>query len=784
MALSDVTTRIYELQVRLSQESLAALKKLNDQVGDATKSLENFKSMASGALSGLMAGASIGAFMSAIQDTISGLDELADTAARLGQSPASFSEMAYAAQLADVEVGELATGMKELNKAVFAAGKEGSKENAIFKALGIDPTGKDTTKVMEEIADSFNKIGDEAAKNQVLLELFGKAGLAMRPMMEQGAEGIRTAREEASAFGIVLTDELAAAIGEYDTNTKKLKASTQGLMTEIVKGLLPAITAIQEAFLDAGKSGADFTVIGKAIGAVFKFIAGAVFEAWQIFTVMGKSIGALAAAAAALLSGNFKSIPDIFSAWKEDMHNVDAETTKFYANMKKTTPAVKDETKAIEADAKMTKELTKAMQDHTKERSKKDKKGIVDSLISDTDTKKLADFDKKIDEIQKALDTGFDTNGMKLTAVQLKALAEALEKTTAARAKFVAAGGTREKGTIDSLISDTDLVKLDNFDKKIGEIIIALETGWDTNGVRLTALQIQALGVALDKTREARDKFVKGQGTSLEDQVQRDIDKFVEAEDAAQQYAAQLLTIAQLETDPMRAAQAMELYDKVTNAGKDAADQNKQTLTGMDALLKQIEENTDQYAQSVSASLVDIATSSDSAKDAFAGFVETTLKGMAEMAVQAMVVKPLFDALRNSLGGTGGSLASLFSSAQGSVWSGGRALAFAGGGIVSGPTLFPMASGGAGLMGEAGPEAIMPLTRTSTGELGVKTQGNAGTVVIIENYGAQVKTEETKSPNGQDEIRVIVESTVEQGIGKGRYDRVMSQAYGVQRKGR
>lgn len=51
---------------------------------------------------------------------------------------------------------------------------------------------------------------------------------------------------------------------------------------------------------------------------------------------------------------------------------------------------------------------------------------------------------------------------------------------------------------------------------------------------------------------------------------------------------------------------------------------------------------------------------------------------------------------------------------------------FATGGIVASPTKFPMRDGGVGLMGEAGPEAIMPLTRTADGKLGVKAEGQGG----------------------------------------------------------
>lgn len=56
--------------------------------------------------------------------------------------------------------------------------------------------------------------------------------------------------------------------------------------------------------------------------------------------------------------------------------------------------------------------------------------------------------------------------------------------------------------------------------------------------------------------------------------------------------------------------------------------------------------------------------------------------------------------------------------ARGGLFRGGRVTPFAAGGVVAAPTYFPMA-GGAGLMGEAGPEAIMPLARGPDGRLGV-----------------------------------------------------------------
>ena len=70
----------------------------------------------------------------------------------------------------------------------------------------------------------------------------------------------------------------------------------------------------------------------------------------------------------------------------------------------------------------------------------------------------------------------------------------------------------------------------------------------------------------------------------------------------------------------------------------------------------------------------------------------------------------------------GGLFGSFIGSARGNVFAGGRVTPFASGGIVNSPTLFPM-RGGTGLMGEAGPEAILPLRRGPGGRLGVETTG-------------------------------------------------------------
>ena len=91
---------------------------------------------------------------------------------------------------------------------------------------------------------------------------------------------------------------------------------------------------------------------------------------------------------------------------------------------------------------------------------------------------------------------------------------------------------------------------------------------------------------------------------------------------------------------------------------------------------------------------------------------------LSRVALNA-ALSPLRQAAGTALGNVVGGL---FGAADGAVVSGGRLTPFARGGIVDGPVAFPL-SGGTGLMGEAGPEAILPLARGADGRLGVAAQG-------------------------------------------------------------
>ena len=103
--------------------------------------------------------------------------------------------------------------------------------------------------------------------------------------------------------------------------------------------------------------------------------------------------------------------------------------------------------------------------------------------------------------------------------------------------------------------------------------------------------------------------------------------------------------------------------------------------------------------------------------DGVLGTLATRLSSIAVKSALSPLRKGLEGAVKTLFSSDDAS-GSLFGFARGGIIGGGRVKPFAGGGVVAAPTYFPMGNG-TGLMGEAGPEAILPLKRGSDGRLGV-----------------------------------------------------------------
>jgi len=148
----------------------------------------------------------------------------------------------------------------------------------------------------------------------------------------------------------------------------------------------------------------------------------------------------------------------------------------------------------------------------------------------------------------------------------------------------------------------------------------------------------------------------------------------------------------------------------------EALNKEKEVLQQMEEQHKQIGDILESSMTSAFMSMID---GTKSVKDAFRDMARDIIKQLYEI----LVVKQMVNAITGALG-----------FANGGAFSAGRQIqAYANGGIVGGPTYFPMAGGKTGLMGESGPEAIMPLKRGKGGKLGVAVEGNSGSVNVVNN---------------------------------------------------
>ena len=270
---------------------------------------------------------------------------------------------------------------------------------------------------------------------------------------------------------------------------------------------------------------------------------------------------------------------------------------------------------------------------------------------------------------------------------------------------------------------------------------------------------------------------------------------------------------------------------------------------------RQFENFTSSTLSGLEDAFVDFATTG---KLSFSDLANSIISDLVRIAYQAMVVAPLLEGLTGGksggaglLGGLVGGLlgggssagasmsvsgglasggwspSSVFGWAKGGVFSGGNISDYSGS-IVTQPTAFSfgrhlsMFAGGGGIMGEAGPEAILPLDRASNGRLGlamsgmddIMQQAQRGfaaesakymkfiaeqrqtmkpqiTVNVINKTGQQVQAQTTAAPDGQGGMNMeIVLTQIEAGIvqrdaaGKSQLVNHLDRTRGLSRAGR
>lgn len=188
----------------------------------------------------------------------------------------------------------------------------------------------------------------------------------------------------------------------------------------------------------------------------------------------------------------------------------------------------------------------------------------------------------------------------------------------------------------------------------------------------------------------------------------------------------------------------MSDYNDEIEALDTQTDGLRQTLDATSVMVTSFDSELRRMRESLAATGKDVATLekglSRGLRKAFDGLVfdGASLSDALDSVATSMMnttfnaaMRPITDQVGGLLAsGVGGVMQGLLPFADGAPFSQGRVMPFASGGVVSSATPFGM-RGGMGVMGEAGPEAIMPLARGTDGKLGVRGSGGSSPTIVM-----------------------------------------------------
>lgn len=215
-----------------------------------------------------------GAFVSKLQElTNAGLEyasSLGETAAQLGVTTDTLQEYRYVATQVGIEQGEMEQALGRLTRTLGEASAGAKAQSEVFKLLGInvrDSNGrvKEAGAVIPEIAEALKRIPDPAQRAAVLVDIFGKAGQKLAPLMESGAAGVDELSRASHELGGVLSAE---QIQKADDTADKLSALNQVMQVQLASVVTDNADAIL-VLANALAKLADFA--GSAVKAYRRF---------------------------------------------------------------------------------------------------------------------------------------------------------------------------------------------------------------------------------------------------------------------------------------------------------------------------------------------------------------------------------------------------------------------------------------------------------------------------------------------------------------------------------
>lgn len=247
MALREVFARF------ITRFEGGALARGQAQVGGLTSSLEGaIGKLASlgTAFAALAIVQQVRAWIGAVAEFVAGIvevgDELADASARLGISTDALQAWRHAANQSGVGAEQLGTALQFLQRNTAEAARGHGAAVAVFRRLGVaavDAAGgaRSVESILPELADRISALPRATDRTAAAMDLFGRSGARLLPLLMNGAAGLEEFRAEMERLGGGASPEMIAAAAALDDAMNRLDFATLSLKSRLAVALLPVI---------------------------------------------------------------------------------------------------------------------------------------------------------------------------------------------------------------------------------------------------------------------------------------------------------------------------------------------------------------------------------------------------------------------------------------------------------------------------------------------------------------------------------------------------------------
>jgi|GEM_PF-4277105 len=350
------------LQVQLELQSAQftqGMQDVNSQLDKLNKSVASSSALITKFGVALVAAVASSAVTGAFRQVIDGMDEMSKAAQKVGTSVESLSALAFAADMSGVSFETLQTSLGKLSQNLQDVENQTSNAGKALAALGV--SGGDTAdQALAKIADGFAAVPDSAKKTALALELFGKAGKELIPLLNEGASGIDELKNRAAELGIVLDGDTTKKAEDFNDALSEIQAAGKGVLTQITIGMLPALQDLARSFANMLSTSNQWQDFGQVIGGAFKGIVSAGIAVIGVFKAIGTYLGMVLAVNQQVFSGDFAGAWQTFKDGWSDVGSVAKDTSKAITDMWKAVTPPEEVTKDQEQVTKNANAMAKA----------------------------------------------------------------------------------------------------------------------------------------------------------------------------------------------------------------------------------------------------------------------------------------------------------------------------------------------------------------------------------------------------------------------------------------